>query len=75
MSKQNNWIVRSSYMDGVPAFEVVHKTDLQSIQQGMYAAGVVQGMSMDYAEMQQLADRLNRENRPAPKNPFRGITF
>lgn len=60
-------------MDGVPTHEVVHRLDLESIQKGMYAPGVVQGMSWDRAEMQQLADRLNRENRPAPKNPFRGV--
>ena len=62
-------------MDGVPTHEVVHRLDLESIQQGMYVPGVVQGMSMDYTEMQRLADRLNRENRPAPDNPFRGIQF
>jgi hypothetical protein len=62
-------------MDGVTAHEVVHKLDLGSIQQGMYYPGVVQGMSMDYAEMKQLADRLNKENKPAPKNAFRGIRF
>ena len=62
-------------MDGVPTHEVVHSTDLESIQQGMYYAGVVQGMSMNRDEMQRLADRLNKQNRPAPKNPWRGIRF
>jgi hypothetical protein len=75
MKQANNWIIRSSYMDGVPTHEVVHSTDLESIQQGMYYAGVVQGMSMNRNEMQRLANRLNKQNRPAPMNPWRGIRF
>ena len=66
-----NWIVRTKYWDGVPAHEVIHRSDLSSIEQGMYAPGVVKGMSINRAEMQRLADTLNEQNEPAPDNPFR----
>ena len=67
-----DWIVVGSYMDGVPAFQVVHKLDEKDLRSGSYWGGIVKGLSMNKSEMIQLADELNAKNEPAPENKFRG---
>jgi hypothetical protein len=67
-----DWIVVGSYMDGVPAFQVVHKLDERELRSGSYWGGIVKGLSMNKAEMEKIAEELNVKNEPAPENKFRG---
>ena len=72
---ENKWIVISNDMDGLTAFQVVHSLDARQVRSGSYSGNLVKGLSLDKAKMQQLADKLNAKNEPAPNNPFRNVRF
>lgn len=70
---QKNWIVIGTDMDGLTGYQVVHKLDERDLRSGSYWGGIVKGISLNKKEMEELADRLNEADEPAPKNPFRGV--
>ena len=73
LADQNKWMVVSSDMDGLTGHQVVHSTHARKIHSGCYWGGIVEGLSLNKAEMQKLADKLNAENKPPSDNPLANI--
>jgi hypothetical protein len=71
MAKQNYWtnrynnlpnyIVVGRDMDGITGFQVVHKDDEREYYSGCYHSDITHGLSMSRQEMQDLADKMNKE--------------
>jgi hypothetical protein len=70
-ANQNKWLVISSDMDGLTGYQVVHSQDARDVRLGSYWGGVVKHLTLNKAEAQAFADRLNAQGEPAPNNPFR----
>ena len=49
---------------------VVHSTHAHKIRSGCYWGGIVEGLSLNRAEMQALADKLNSENKAPSDHPL-----
>jgi hypothetical protein len=69
-TNENKWVVVGSDMDGLTGYQVVHSTHAHKIHSGCYWSGIVEGLSLNRAEMQVLADKLNSENRAPSDNPL-----
>ena len=72
-TNENKWVVVSSDMDGLTGHQVVHSTHAHKIRSGCYWGGIVEGLSLNRAEMQELADKLNLENKAPSDNPLAQI--
>lgn len=70
MTEQNKWVVVASDMDGLTGYQVVHSTHVNKIRSGCYWSGIVEGLSLDKAEMQALADELTKQNKAPSDNPL-----
>jgi hypothetical protein len=70
---ENKWIVIGSDMDGLTGYQVVHSTHAHKIRSGCYWNGIVEGLSLNRAEMQELADKLNTENQKPSDHPLTQI--
>jgi hypothetical protein len=69
-TNENKWVVVASDMDGLTGYQVVHSTHAHKIRSGCYWTGIVEGLSLHRAEMQELADKLTLENRPPSDDPL-----
>jgi len=67
---ENKWVVIGSDMDGLTGYQVVHSTHAHKIRSGCYWGGIVEGLSLNRAEMQVLADTLNSENKAPSNDPL-----
>ena len=67
---ENKWVVIGSDMDGLTGYQVVHSTHAHKIRSGSYWCGIVEGLSLNRAEMQKLADKLNLENKAPSDHPL-----
>jgi hypothetical protein len=70
---ENKWVVIGSDMDGLTGYQVVHSTHAHKIRSGCYWGGIVEGLSLNRAEMQELADKLNSENQAPSEDPLAQI--
>lgn len=70
-TNEHKWVVVGKDMDGIIGYAAVHTTDVREYQSGTYWGGIAKGLSMNKAEIQQLANDLNDRNEPPPENPFR----
>jgi hypothetical protein len=70
---ENKWVVVGSDMDGLTGYQVVHSTHAHKICSGCYWGGIVEGLSLNRAEMQVLADKLNSENKAPSNDPLAQI--
>ena len=70
MTEQNKWVVVASDMDGLTGYQVVHSTHANKIRRGVYWSGIVEGLSLDRNAMQELADKLTRENKQPSDHPL-----
>ena len=70
---ENKWVVIGSDMDGLTGYQVVHSTHAHKIRSGCYWTGIVEGLSLNRAEMQELADKLNAENKAPSDHPLTKI--
>jgi hypothetical protein len=73
MTEQNKWVVVGSDMDGLTGYQVVHSTHAHKIRSGCYWGGIVEGLSLNRAEMQELADKLTAENKAPSTDPLTQI--
>jgi hypothetical protein len=55
-----NYIVVGEDMDGIVGYTVVHKKDEREFRSGCYNGSIMNGLSMNKAEMQKLADEMNK---------------
>ena len=60
-NKLPNYIVVGKDMDGVVGYTVLHKDNEREYMSGMYNMGIMNGLSMNRQEMQDLADKMNKE--------------
>ena len=70
MTEQNKWVVVGSDMDGLTGYQVVHSTHVRKIHSGCYWGGIVEGLSLNKAEMQTLADELTKQNKAPSDHPL-----
>jgi hypothetical protein len=56
-----NYIVVGEDMDGITGFQVVHKDNEREYRSGCYRGEITHGLSMNRQEMQDLADKMNKE--------------
>ena len=56
-----NYIVVGSDMDGITGFTVVHKDNEKEFKSGCYRGEIMNGLSMSRKEMQEKADKMNKE--------------
>lgn len=56
-----NYIVVGRDMDGITGFTVVHKDNEREFYSGCYSSEIMNGLSMSRNEMQDLADKMNKE--------------
>jgi len=56
-----NYIVVSADGDGVDYYTVVHKKDEREFYSGCYSSTITHGNSLRKAEMQKLADEMNKQ--------------
>ena len=73
LENQNKWVVVGSDMDGLTGYQVVHSTHAHKIRSGCYWSGIVEGLSLNRAEMQELADKLTAENKAPSEDPLAQI--
>jgi len=59
--KLPTYIVVGRDMDGVTGYTVVHKKDEQEFYSTMYRSEIMNGLSLNKAEMQELADKMNNK--------------
>ena len=55
-----NYIVIGEDMDGITGYTVIHKKDERQYRSGCYNMGITNGLSMKRSEMQELADKMNK---------------
>jgi len=55
-----NYIVVGRDMDGVTGYTVLHKKDEKEYWSGCYSMSIMNGLSMRRSEMQELADKMNK---------------
>jgi len=60
-----NYIVVGADMDGITGFTVVHKDNEKEFYSGCYNSEIMNGLSMNRQEMQELADKMNKDARNA----------
>jgi hypothetical protein len=58
-----NYIVVGQDMGGITGFQVVHKDDEREYRSGSYRGSITHGLSMSRQEMQDLADKMNNEEK------------
>ena len=61
--KLPNYIVVGRDMDGITGWTVVHKDDEKQFYSGCYHSKIMNGLSMKKSEMQELADKMNKNKR------------
>ena len=61
-NKLPNYIVVGKDMDGITGYTVIHKNDEKEFKSGIYHSEIMNGLSMNKAEMQKLADKMNKQN-------------
>lgn len=57
-----NYIVVGEDMDGITGYTVIHKKDEKEFKSGTYHMKIMNGLSMNKSEMQELADKMNKES-------------
>jgi len=57
-----NYIVVGRDMDGITGWTVIHKKDEKEWNSSCYRMSIMNGLSMKRWEMQELADKMNKES-------------
>ena len=58
-----DYIVVGEDMDGITGYTVIHKKDERQYRSGSYHMSITHGLSMLKSEMQELADKMNNQNK------------
>jgi hypothetical protein len=56
-----NYIVKGTYMDGLPVWVVIDTKDIPEFNSGCYNGSILKGLDLDKQKMVDLADKLNME--------------